>query len=77
MIATDFCLPLLRLYCVSLNLDVFISLHVFIFVLLFILYVPVLSFTRLTCDYCIHSNKQEIRSVEHGICPIAEFTSPY
>ena len=21
-------------------------------------------------------NKQEIRSVEHGICPIAEFTSP-
>ena len=21
--------------------------------------------------------KQEIRSVEHGICPIAEFTSPY
>ena len=21
--------------------------------------------------------KQEIRSVEHGVCPIAEFTSPY
>ena len=21
--------------------------------------------------------QQEIRSVEHGICPIAEFTSPY
>ena len=24
-----------------------------------------------------HINKLEIRSVEHGICPIAEFTSPY
>jgi len=22
-------------------------------------------------------SEQEIRSVEHGICPIAEFTSPY
>jgi len=26
-------------------------------------------------DICLHK-KQEIRSVEHGICPIAEFTSP-
>jgi len=24
-----------------------------------------------------NNTKQEIRSVEHGICPIAEFTSPW
>jgi len=27
-------------------------------------------------DHTVLISKQEIRSVEHGICPIAEFTSP-
>ena len=33
-----------------------------------------------TCKFLLDSEikiKQKIRSVEHGICPIAEFTSPY
>jgi len=31
---------------------------------------------RLSSTHCKITHKLEIRSVEHGICPIAEFTSP-
>jgi len=37
-------------------------------------YILVNATTNSSCK-CVE-NKQEIRSVEHGICPISEFTSP-